>query len=90
MAMDRNTLFDLLKTNLRAISPSSTTGEIQEEDNIFYDLRLDSLQALEVVSRMIRQTQIRLPLTSIARVSTLSELLDLLQKHGEKMDEHPA
>ena len=87
-AMERTGLFDILKTNIRSVSPSTTTVEIQESHNLFYDLRLDSLQTLEVVSRMSRQTQIRLPLTAIARVNTLSDLLELFQKYGDKPDEH--
>jgi acyl carrier protein len=87
--MERAVLFDILKTNIRSVSPVTATVEIQESHNLFYDLRLDSLQAVEVVSRTIRQTQIRLPLTTLARVSTFGDLLDLFQKYGEKSDEHP-
>lgn len=82
--MQRTELFDLLKTNIQAMSPSLGSAEIQESHNIYSDLSLDSLQALEVVSKMIRQTKISIPLTAIAKVSTLEDLLDLFQNQVEE------
>lgn len=81
--MQRTELLDLFQTNIQAMSPTTSPAEIQESHNIYADLGLDSLQALEVVSKVIRQTQISVPLTAIAKVSTLEELLDLFQDQTE-------
>lgn len=82
--MERETLFGILTTNIRAVAPALAAVDIAEDQNIFLDLGLDSLQALDVVSRTSKQLQVRLPLTAIARMSTLGDLVNLLQQYGVK------
>lgn len=84
--MERDALFGILTTNIRAVAPALSAVEIVEDQNIFLDLGLDSLQALDVVSRTSKQLQVRLPLTAVARMSTLGDLVNQLQQCGAKVN----
>ncbi len=78
--MTRTEMFEVLKTNIRSIVEAARDTEITESQSLMYDLGADSLEAVEVVSRTMKQLNVRVPRTEIAQAANLSDVLDLLEK----------
>ncbi len=78
--MSRIELFEVLKANIRTIVEGAREVEISESQSLMYDLGADSLEAVEVVSRTMKQLRVRVPRTEIAQAANLSDVLDLLER----------
>ena len=46
----------------------------------------DSLEAVEVASRTMKQLKIRVPRTELSKAKTIGELLDMFEKHAAMTD----
>lgn len=78
--MDREKLFDSVKSSLRRVVPELKDVEITE-DHSMANLGADSLQIIEVVSRSMKETRIKVPRAELAGAQNIKGLLDLFEKH---------
>jgi polyketide biosynthesis acyl carrier protein len=76
----REHLFEVVKSVLRRVVPELKDVEIREEHKMT-DLGADSLQIIEVVSRCMKETRIKVPRTELAGAQNIGGLLDLFEKH---------
>ena len=78
--MEREQLFDTVKTVIRRVVPELKDAEIKEEHSMS-NLGADSLQIIEVVSRTMKETRIKVPRAELAGAQNIKGLLDLFEKH---------
>jgi len=72
-------MFATVKANIREIVEGTKDVDIREDQSM-RDLGADSLEIVEVVSRSMKQLQIKVPRTQLSGASNLKELLDLFEK----------
>lgn len=78
--LNRAALFEMFKHSLHTVAVRTSSLDIHPTDNLLFDLELDSLEAIEVVTRMIKQAGLELSPTIVAQVTTIDSLLDLFEE----------
>ncbi len=79
--MTREEILSVLKSNLAKIVTAARDKELDESLSM-KDLGADSLEAVEVASRTMKELKIRVPRTELSKAKNLGQLLDLLEKHA--------
>jgi acyl carrier protein len=77
--MNREEMFDVLKANICEVLPGAVGKEILESNNTA-DFGGDSLEAVEVVSRTMKQLRIKVPRTELLEARIFGDVLDLFEK----------
>ena len=77
--MTRDQIFAVIKSNIAHVIEGAEDREILETDSMA-DYGADSLEIVEVVSRAMKQTKIKVPRTELSTAKNLKELLDLFEK----------
>ncbi len=77
--MDRQTIFEAVKANMRAVIDGVDGKEIDESQSM-RDFGADSLEIVEVVSRSMKQLKIKVPRTQLLGVKNLNELVDVFER----------
>lgn len=77
--MTRDEIFDVIKAQIRIVIEGTADREIVEADSMV-DYGGDSLEIVEVVSRSMKETGIKVPRTELAEAQNLKDLLDLFEK----------
>lgn len=80
----RQEIFSVIQANMRAIL-SGVDGQEIVEDKSMRDYGADSLEMVEVVSRSMKQLQIKVPRSKLVPVSNLGELVDAFEQEAAKM-----
>jgi acyl carrier protein len=78
--MSRAELFEVVKSVMRRVVPELKDVDITEQHSMA-NLGADSLQIIEIVSRCMKETRIKVPRTELAGAQNLVGFLDLLEKH---------
>ena len=81
--MTRDEVFVVIKANMQTIIPGVDGKEILETHSM-RDFGADSLQIVEVVSRSMKQSRIKVPRTALLGAKNLGDLLDLFEKAASK------
>jgi acyl carrier protein len=76
--MTREEIFNVVKQNINEIIASAAGKEILES-NSMRDFGADSLEIVEVVSRSMKQLQIRVPRRELIGLENLGELVDVFE-----------
>ncbi|HEV8718795.1 MAG TPA: phosphopantetheine-binding protein [Candidatus Binatia bacterium] len=76
--MTRNEMFDILKKNMTTVITGCCGRNVTEQSSLANDFGADSLQVVEIVSRTMRDTNVRVKRTELGRARNIGELLDLL------------
>jgi acyl carrier protein len=80
--MDRHEVIAALQTNLHKIVDATKGIEIDETKSM-KEYGADSLEIVEVVSRTMKQLNVKIPRTALAKATNLAELVDLFLEHGK-------
>ncbi len=76
--MTRDQIFKVIKANICLVIDGTQEKEIVESDSMV-DYGADSLEIVEVVSRSMKETKIKVPRTQLSTAKNLKELLDLFE-----------
>ncbi len=77
---DEQTIFDLIKTAMgEHVRLTIPLGEITPSHRLS-DIGVDSVSALEMAASVEEQLDVRLPDDQLARISSLEELVKLIQR----------
>jgi acyl carrier protein len=79
----REEIFEVVKTQIRSVIEGAKDRDIQEADSMA-NYGADSLEIVEVVSRSMKQTKIKIPRTELSTAKNLKDLLDLFEKAQAK------
>ena len=77
--MTRDEIFKVVKANIAKVIDGADTIDIKETDSMA-DYGADSLEIVEVVSRSMKETKIKIPRTELSSAKNLKDLLDLFEK----------
>lgn len=77
--MTREEIFEVVKANIGKVIEGGKDIDIKEEDSMA-DYGADSLEIVEVVSRSMKETKIKIPRTELSTAKNLKDLLDLFEK----------
>lgn len=77
--MSRVEIFAIVQANVRAIVEGARTKEIRETDSM-RDYGADSLEMVEVVSRSMKQLQIRVPRRELSSAQNLGDLVSAFER----------
>ena len=77
--MKREEIFEVIKSSIRLVIEGAEDREIVESDSMA-DYGADSLEIVEVVSRSMKETRIKVPRTELSTAENLGDLLDLFEK----------
>jgi len=81
--MNREVIFEAIKSNMHMIIPGADGHEILET-NSMRDFGADSLEMVEVVSRSMKQLKIKVPRAKLLPVKNLKELVDVFEESAPK------
>ena len=87
--MTREQILDVIQSHVRQIVPDAESIELNEKMRM-EDFGADSLDAVEVVSRAMRDLQIKIPRGDLDLVDDLEELVDMFQDALRKKSEATA
>ena len=76
--MTRTNIFDVLKSNMRAVLFGLGEMNITEQSSLVKDFGADSLQVVEIVSRTMRVANAKVKRTDLSKATNIGQLLDLL------------
>lgn len=79
--MKREDIFEKLKVIIKDIIEDAADIDIKENDSMA-DYGADSLEIVEVVSRLMKETKIKIPRTELAQATNIKEVLDLFESHA--------
>jgi len=79
----REEIFEVVKTQIKSVIEGAKDRDIQETDSMA-NYGADSLEIVEVVSRSMKQTKIKIPRTELSSAKNLKDLLDLFEKAQAK------
>jgi acyl carrier protein len=71
-------IFAVVKANIEKVIEGAKGREITEAHSM-RDFGADSLEMVEVVSRSMKELQIKVPRTELSQAKNLKDLLDLLE-----------
>ncbi|MEM7411006.1 MAG: phosphopantetheine-binding protein [Myxococcota bacterium] len=77
--MNREEIFEVIKSSIRLVIDGADNRDIVESDSMA-DYGADSLEIVEVVSRSMKETRIKVPRTELSTAENLGDLLDLFEK----------
>jgi acyl carrier protein len=77
--MSRQEIFAVVKENARIVL-AGTQGREITEDNSLRDFGADSLESVEVISRSMKQLNIKVPRAELRKLNNLKDLLDLFER----------
>ncbi len=77
--MTREEIFTVIKAQVIKVIDGAEGIDIKESDSMA-DYGADSLEIVEVVSRAMKETRIKVPRTELSTAENLSDLLDLFEK----------
>jgi acyl carrier protein len=77
--MNRQEIFGVIQSNMRAIIEGVDGQEVQESQSM-RDFGADSLQVVEVVSRSMKALRLRVPRADLMKARNLRDLVDLFEK----------
>ncbi len=77
--MTREEMFAVVKTNAQMVLDGAKNKDIQETDSL-RDFGADSLESVEVISRSMKQLNIKVPRSELSKLNNLKDLLDLFEK----------
>ncbi len=81
--MTREEIRAVLRTNLERIVEAARGKDLHDGLSM-KDLGADSLEAVEVASRTMKELKIRVPRTELSKAKNLGQLLDLLVAHAPR------
>ena len=59
-------------------------SEISMDTNIYEDIGIDSLGVMTLGAKLQKSFQVRVPLSSVSSITTLGQMLDVLNQHRER------
>jgi acyl carrier protein len=77
--MNRNEIFEVVKTNMTEII-EGIEGEDIQETHTMSDFGADSLEIIEVVSRSMKQLGLKVPRTELSKAEDIRGLVDLFEQ----------
>lgn len=80
--MDRNALKTLVLSELSAIAPEVEPNQVPEHEDMREALDLDSMDFLNLIIAVGKQTGVKIPEADYGQVVSLDRLLDYLQTAG--------
>lgn len=79
--MERTEIFNFLKLQIEKISGFTFNEEgMNEQSNLYSDLGLDSLDAVELVMECEKEYHISVPDAVAEKLSTIAEVIDVVNK----------
>ena len=80
--MTREHIEAVVRQNICEVVEGARTLELHASQSL-EELGADSLEIVEVVSRVMKQLNIRMRRSELARAANLGELCDLLESHSQ-------
>ena len=77
--MTRNDVLTMVVNNVKEVVPQFQ-GTETELNKPYRELNIKSLDLVEIVTRIIREMQVKIPVAEFAKISTTSGLVDYLFK----------
>lgn len=81
--MTRDEILAVLKSNLYALAPEMEKKDILKVTTI-KELGLDSLEIIEIISRSMKQLQIKVPRPELMQIQSFEQLLDIFEKYANQ------
>ncbi|NVB40709.1 acyl carrier protein [Pseudenhygromyxa sp. WMMC2535] len=81
--MTRDTVFDIVKSNITAVLPEVGNDQIQGHMQL-RDLGADSIDRADISTSAMEELNLELPLVELGKPNTIGELVDLLYEHASK------
>ncbi len=90
--MTREEMLTVVKANAQLVLEGARNKNI-EETNSLRDFGADSLESVEVISRSMKELNLRVPRAELRKLNNIKELLDLFERSGSNGNggngEHP-
>lgn len=80
MAVDRKQVADRVFTIVAELA-NSTPAEVKSTDRLREDLGLDSMQSMELLSRVSEEFEVDPDMEKVMKVNTVEEVVSLLAGH---------
>ena len=77
--MTREEMFSVVKANAQVVLEGAKNKDIQETNSL-RDFGADSLESVEVISRSMKQLNLRVPRSELSKLNNLRDLLDLFER----------
>lgn len=77
--MSREEMFAVVKANAQLILEGAKNKDI-EETNSLRDFGADSLESVEVISRSMKQLNLKVPRAELRKLNNIKDLLDLFER----------
>lgn len=90
--MTREEMLTVVKANAQLVLEGARNKNI-EETNSLRDFGADSLESVEVISRSMKELNLRVPRAELRKLNNIKELLDLFERSSSNGNggngEHP-
>lgn len=83
--MTREEILKVIKSNLFALAPEMEGKDISNIVSI-KELGLDSLEIIEIISRSMKQLQIKIPRPELMQVQSFEGLIDIFEKYANQKE----
>ncbi len=77
--MSREEMFAVVKSNAQLILEGARNKDIQETNSL-RDFGADSLESVEVISRSMKQLNLKVPRAELRKLNNIKDLLDLFER----------
>ncbi len=77
--MSREEMFAVVKANAQLILEGARNKDIQETNSL-RDFGADSLESVEVISRSMKQLNLKVPRAELRKLNNIKDLLDLFER----------
>lgn len=82
--MSREEMFAVVKSNAQLVLEGARNKDIQETNSL-RDFGADSLESVEVISRSMKQLNLKVPRAELRKLNNIRDLLNLFERsngHG--------
>jgi acyl carrier protein len=79
--MSREEMFAVIRANAQLVLEGAKNKDIQETNSL-RDFGADSLESVEVISRSMKQLNLKIPRADLSKLNNIKDLLDLFEKLG--------
>ncbi len=77
--MSREEMFSVVKSNAQLVLEGAKNKDIQEINSL-RDFGADSLESVEVISRSMKQLNLKVPRAELRKLNNIKDLLDLFER----------
>ncbi len=77
--MSREDIFSVIKENAQVVL-AGTQGKEIDETNSLRDFGADSLESVEVISRSMKQLNLKVPRAELRKLNNIKDLVDLFER----------